>query len=167
MKFDGYTTDGFYDELFVDDGTARPEARPLVERIESLSDGELARRHQAAERALLRMGITFNVYDDDDTTERIFPFDIIPRIVGRDEWGGIERGLQQRIRALNEFIDDVYHDQRIVAAGVTADAIATTASTTRAPAKNQRRITQPSSHRTASARRGPPNLYPARMISDN
>jgi uncharacterized circularly permuted ATP-grasp superfamily protein len=125
VKFNQYTTDGFYDELFFDDGTPRPDARPLVERIEALSDGELAQRHQAAERALLRMGITFNVYGDDTTTERIFPFDIIPRIVGRDDWERIERGLRQRIRALNHFIDDVYHAQRIVHDGVIpADVVA-------------------------------------------
>jgi uncharacterized circularly permuted ATP-grasp superfamily protein len=118
MRFDGYSTDGFYDELFLDDGSPRPEARALVERIEALSDGELARRHQAAERALLRMGITFNVYGEEPSSERIFPFDIIPRIVSRDDWALIERGLQQRIRALNQFIDDVYHEQRIVRDGV-------------------------------------------------
>ena len=128
MSFDGYRTDGFYDELFVEDGTARPEVRPLIERIEGLSTGELARCHQAAERALLRMGITFNVYGDDAETERIFPFDIIPRVVARDEWARIERGLQQRIRALNQFIDDVYHEQRIVRDGVVPeDVIASSA----------------------------------------
>ena len=126
MRFEGYTTDGFYDELFFEDGTPRPEARPLVERIEGLSGGQLERRHQAAERALLRMGITFNVYGEEANTEHIFPFDIIPRIVGRDEWARIERGLQQRIRALNHFIDDVYHAQRIVHDGVVpADVVAT------------------------------------------
>ena len=118
VRFDGYTTDGFYDELFLADGSPRPEARALVERIEALSDGELTRRHQAAERALLRMGITFNVYGEEPSSERIFPFDIIPRIVSSADWAVIERGLQQRIRALNHFIDDAYHAQRIVKDGV-------------------------------------------------
>jgi uncharacterized circularly permuted ATP-grasp superfamily protein len=118
LRFDGYTTDGFHDELFLADGSPRPEALALVERIEGLADGELVRRHHAAERALLRMGITFNVYGEEPSSEHIFPFDIIPRIVPRDEWALIERGLQQRIRALNHFIDDVYHEQRIVRDGV-------------------------------------------------
>ena len=118
MKFAGYQSDDFYDEMFLDDGTPRPEARLLIERIEGMADGELERRHAAAERALLRMGITFTVYGDDSGTERIFPFDIIPRIVTATEWESINRGLHQRIRALNLFVDDVYHDQRIVSDGV-------------------------------------------------
>ena len=118
MTFDGYQTQGFYDEMFLPDGTARPEARLLLERIESLPPGELARRHHAAERALLNTGITFTVYGDDAGTERIFPFDIVPRIVSADTWAPIERGLIQRIKALNLFVDDVYHDQRIVRDGV-------------------------------------------------
>ena len=124
MTFEGYATGGFYDELFNADGTPRPEARPLVERIESLADGELLRSQQAATRALLRMGITFNVYHDGHGTERIFPFDVVPRIVPRGAWHEIERGLAQRITALNHFIDDVYHDRRIVADGVVpADVV--------------------------------------------
>src|SRR5689334_20069484 len=107
-------TGGFHDEMFAADGEVRKEARLLLETIESLGDGELQRCHLAAERLLLKMGITFNVYGDSAGTERIFPFDLIPRIVGAKEWEWIERGLQQRIRALNEFIDDIYHDQRIL-----------------------------------------------------
>ena len=118
MNFSGYQTDGFYDEMFLDDGTPRPEARALVDRIEGLPEDELVRRHAAAERAFLRTGITFTVYGDETGTERIFPFDIIPRIVGVAEWDRLDRGLSQRIRALNLFIDDVYHGQKIVADGV-------------------------------------------------
>jgi uncharacterized circularly permuted ATP-grasp superfamily protein len=118
MNFSGYRTEGFHDEVFLDDGTPRPEAQLLVERIEGLPEGELARRHAAAERALLRMGITFTVYDKEASTERIFPFDIIPRIVSAGEWDRLDRGLRQRIRALNLFINDVYHDQKIVTDGV-------------------------------------------------
>ena len=105
MTFEDYDTESFYDEMFLPDGSPRPEARQLVERIEGLPDGELVRRHQAAERSLLYTGITFTVYGDEAGTERIFPFDIVPRIVSPDTWDPIERGLKQRVEALNLFID--------------------------------------------------------------
>ncbi|MGO4884111.1 MAG: circularly permuted type 2 ATP-grasp protein [Bryobacteraceae bacterium] len=117
MRFHAYQTDGFHDEMF-DGGVARPEARLLLETIESLEDGQLQRCQVAAERLLMQMGITFNVYGDAAGTERIFPFDLIPRIVGAREWERIERGLKQRIHALNEFIDDIYHEQKILKDGV-------------------------------------------------
>jgi uncharacterized circularly permuted ATP-grasp superfamily protein len=118
MKFDGYQTEGFYDEMFAGEGVPRPEAELLIDRIEGLGPGEFQRRQNAAERALLRMGITFNVYGAQEGAERIFPFDIVPRIVSASCWEWIERGLRQRIRALNLFIDDIYHEQRIVRDGV-------------------------------------------------
>ena len=100
MPFDIYETDDFYDEMFQPDGTPRPSARVLFQRISALSDGELRRYQQAAEQALFRMGITFNVYGDEAGTEKIFPFDIIPRIVTAEEWSPIDRGLRQRVHAL-------------------------------------------------------------------
>src|SRR5678815_4355282 len=100
--------------MFDAEGKPRPEVRLLLETIESLEDGQILRCQQAAERLLLEMGITFNVYGDSAGTERIFPFDLIPRIVRAEEWAWIERGLKQRIHALNEFIDDIYHDQKIL-----------------------------------------------------
>ena len=122
--FNGYETDGFYDEMFAPDGSPRPAAQMLVERIGSFPEGELTRRQIAAEYALLRMGITFNVYADEQGVEKIFPFDLIPRIIDADEWNWIERGLKQRIHALNLFIDDVYHDQKILKDGVVpADVV--------------------------------------------
>lgn len=122
--FDGYNTDGFYDEMFAPDGSARPAVQMLVERIESFPEGELNRRQIAAEYALLRMGITFNVYADEQGIEKIFPFDLIPRIIDASEWDWIERGLKQRIHALNLFIDDIYHDQKILKDGVVpADVV--------------------------------------------
>ena len=114
MNFDSYQAGDFYDELFRDDETPREEFRLLVERINSLPEGELLRRQRVAERDLMHMGITFNVYGDERGRERIFPFDLVPRLVTSQEWDWLERGLQQRVRALNLFIDDVYHDQRIV-----------------------------------------------------
>ena len=118
MRFSAYRTESFYDEMFQDDGTPRPHVRLLVDTIESLSDGHLLRYQHAAERLLLQMGITFNVYGDSAGAERIFPFDLIPRIIAAGEWQHIERGLVQRIHALNAFIDDIYHDQKILKDGV-------------------------------------------------
>jgi uncharacterized circularly permuted ATP-grasp superfamily protein len=114
MLFDAYQTDSFHDEMFHADGTVRPEARLLLETLQSLGEGHLQRSQHAAERMLLQMGITFNVYGEAAGTERIFPFDLIPRIVPAKEWERMERGLVQRIRALNAFIDDIYHDQKIL-----------------------------------------------------
>ncbi len=118
MRFDSYQTDGFYDEMFDPQGRPRDEALALVDRIQSLPEGELHRRHKAAERALMRLGITFNVYGGGEGAERIFPFDLVPRIVRWDEWERLEKGLEQRIRALNLFLDDIYHDQKILKDGV-------------------------------------------------
>ena len=118
MNFNGYDIGGFYDEMFLPDGTPRPEARALVERIEGLPKGEFVRRHTAAEQALLNTGITFTVYGDEEGTERIFPFDVVPRIIAHDTWDPIERGLTQRVEALNLFINDVYHDRKIIRDGV-------------------------------------------------
>jgi uncharacterized circularly permuted ATP-grasp superfamily protein len=117
-SFFDYQTEGFYDELFDASAQPRSGARLLVDKINSLVPGELRKRQEEIERALLRMGITFAVYGDTQGTERIFPFDIIPRIVEAYEWGHIEAGLKQRISALNRFIDDVYHDQQIVNEGI-------------------------------------------------
>ncbi len=118
MRFSSYRTEGFYDEMFEEDGSPRPHARLLLESVESLPDGVLLRRKVAAERLLLQMGITFNVYADSAGAERIFPFDLLPRIVAAEEWATIERGLKQRIHALNAFIDDIYHEQKILKDGI-------------------------------------------------
>ena len=118
MTFKQYDVGGFFDEMFGDNGEPRPSARTLVRNIASLPEGELGNRQSAAERALLQMGITFNVYGERAGTEKIFPFDLVPRIVPASEWSRIERGLKQRIHALNLFIDDLYHGQKILKNGV-------------------------------------------------
>jgi uncharacterized circularly permuted ATP-grasp superfamily protein len=133
MTFAHYDPGTFYDEMFVRAGTPRPAASALTQVIEALSDGELERRQRSAERALLAMGITFNVYGDEGGTERIFPFDLIPRIVGAAEWRTIERGLKQRIHALNLFIDDIYHERRILKDGVIPAHVLESATSLRAP----------------------------------
>lgn len=116
-----YDSEGFYDEMFAANGQPRPGASLLVQLIASLPASELLQRQRAAEQSLLHLGITFNVYGDAAGTERIFPFDILPRIVEAADWDYIERGLKQRIQALNLFIDDVYHDQKIVKDGVVPE----------------------------------------------
>jgi uncharacterized circularly permuted ATP-grasp superfamily protein len=118
LTFQDYDTTGFFDEMFRPDGSPRQGAERLIERINSLQPGELRARQQAIESALLRMGITFTVYGDEAGTEKIFPFDVIPRIVQASDWRHIEAGLKQRIAALNHFLDDIYHDQNIVNDGI-------------------------------------------------
>lgn len=118
MNFQSYDIGSFYDEMFKNDGSPRYGSKLLMEKIESLPKGELNRRQVAAEQALFDMGITFNVYGHESGTEKIWPFDILPRIVEQSDWNVIEKGLKQRIQALNLFIDDIYHDQKIVKDGV-------------------------------------------------
>ncbi len=132
LTFENYDTEGFHDELFTKNGTARQGADLIVEAINNLPAGELQLRQEAISKALLRMGITFTVYGDDSGTEKIFPFDLIPRIVQQFEWQHIEAGLKQRIKALNLFIDDVYHDQNIIKEGIIPEEILTKAKSFRA-----------------------------------
>jgi uncharacterized circularly permuted ATP-grasp superfamily protein len=118
LNFNEYATDGFFDELFDEQGHPRVAAQAVVDAINRLPPGELSLRQKAAEHALYEMGITFNVYGDEAGTERIFPFDIVPRVIGPEDWALVEKGLKQRIYALNLFIDDIYHDQKVVKDGV-------------------------------------------------
>jgi uncharacterized circularly permuted ATP-grasp superfamily protein len=116
MKFDVYDPQNgpFYDETFAARGVPRPGFEPLVSGINALEPGSLLMRQAAAERSLLSMGITFTLYGEGGSSERIFPFDVIPRVVSSKEWERIERGLRQRIEALNLFLCDVYGDQKIL-----------------------------------------------------
>ncbi len=128
MLFQDYQVEGFYDEMFDEQNRPRPGAEAVVDRFNSLPKEELKRRQHAAEKALLQMGITFSVYGDEQGTERIFPFDIVPRIIPRNEWAEIEAGLKQRIQALNLFIDDLYHDQKILKDGIIPQELVLSAS---------------------------------------
>ncbi len=114
MDLSAYQLEGFYDELFAKPDQPNPGAELLIEKIKSLSEEDLISKQKAAEIMLLQMGITFAVYGNEAGAEKIFPFDIIPRIVDGKEWSQIEAGLKQRIFALNAFIDDVYHDKKIL-----------------------------------------------------
>ncbi len=128
MDFADYDLGPFYDEMFEAPGRPRPGCRMLYEKILSLPAGEVLARQSAAEQALYDMGITFTVYGHEDGTEKIFPFDIIPRVIKASEWDVLERGLIQRITALNLFIDDVYHQGRIVSDGIVPRSVVETSS---------------------------------------
>ncbi|WP_372679719.1 circularly permuted type 2 ATP-grasp protein [Desulfosarcina sp.] len=129
--FSTYDPGNYYDELIDVDGNPRPGSKLLVDKIESLPPGDLAIRQKAAEALLLKMGITFNVYGRDEGTEKIMPFDIIPRIVSGGDWQQIESGLKQRIFALNEFIQDVYNDKKILRDKVVPEDLILTSRTYR------------------------------------
>ncbi len=114
MLFQGYDKGDFCDEMLADDKSVRPHYRGVIERFGSLSAAEWARRQTATDLAFMRGGVTFTVYSDSQGTERIFPFDLVPRIIPAAEWTQIERGLIQRITALNLFLHDIYHEQKIL-----------------------------------------------------
>ncbi len=118
MLFDAYEPGNFFDELFLNKRQPRPESALLIERINALSLEDLKQRQQVAQNTLFKLGVTFNVYSDSEGTERIFPFDIVPRVVSASEWAWLERGLKQRIEALNCFLHDVYNKQQIIQDGV-------------------------------------------------
>jgi uncharacterized circularly permuted ATP-grasp superfamily protein len=123
MGFHDYRLDGYYDEMFSAPGEPRDSTRTLFQILDALPAEEIEARQAAAERAFLHLGITFNVYGDKRGMEKIFPFDILPRVIEETEWTRVERGLKQRLQALNMFLDDVYHDQKILADKVIPRAV--------------------------------------------
>ena len=114
MLFKDYALEKFYDEMVDAEGQIRPWCKLFHDKLSALDKRELLDRQYAAERAFMYMGVTFNVYKEGEGVEKIFPFDIIPRIINYSEWDVINSGLQQRIRALNMFIHDLYNDQNII-----------------------------------------------------
>jgi uncharacterized circularly permuted ATP-grasp superfamily protein len=116
MKIDWktYNPGKFYDEMISTPGNARTASRGLASYLQSLTDKELARRQRAADLAIAEMGITFTVYTEGENIDRAWPFDIIPRVIAQKEWSKIQEGLEQRVTALNLFIDDLYNDQKII-----------------------------------------------------
>ena len=118
FTFDNYNAEVFFDEMFTEDGQTRSGYTFFKDRVEQLTKEEFMRRQISAERALMAMGITFNVYSENEGTERIMPVDIIPRIVSAQEWEKMEKGLIQRITALNLFLADIYSDQKIIKDGI-------------------------------------------------
>ncbi|MFM8829516.1 MAG: circularly permuted type 2 ATP-grasp protein [Spartobacteria bacterium] len=116
--FGQYETGGFFDEMFEADGSVRPHYAKILERFSEMDPAAFESKRGLAEKTYLNQGITFTVYSGDEGTERIMPFDLVPRIIPADEWRLLERGLEQRLRALNLFLHDIYHGQRIVKEGV-------------------------------------------------
>lgn len=114
-KFESFVDHAFFDELITSKGNARNYARKLYNFLKKLEADELTDRQDAADLAIKQMGITFRVYTKEEgAIDRAWPFDIIPRIIPYKEWKVVEEGLKQRVTALNLFIDDLYHDQKIV-----------------------------------------------------
>jgi uncharacterized circularly permuted ATP-grasp superfamily protein len=114
--FENYQPEDFFDEMFAGpapDGV-RPHYRKFLERFATLDAEEFEQKRQSTDLSFLRQGITFTVYNDNEGTERIFPFDLVPRIIPAAEWTHLENGLKQRITALNLFLKDIYTDQKIL-----------------------------------------------------
>lgn len=116
--FGAYLRDAAYDEMFAGDGDPRPHYEPLYRRLLELPPEELRFRQQSADLSFLNQGITFTVYGQEEGTERVFPYDLVPRILTAAEWQTIERGLTQRILALNLFLKDIYTAGKALADGV-------------------------------------------------
>ena len=112
-----YDPGAFFDEMFEASGRPRPHYRALAEQLAALSVEEFEARRHAVDASFLNQGIGFTVYGEEEGLERIFPFDLIPRMIPHAEWDHIERGLIQRVTALNLFLADVYHGQRILRDG--------------------------------------------------
>ena len=109
-----YSAEGVYDELITPGGRSRSSAKNVVKYLQSLSDEEMNERRNAAELAMQVMGITFTVYSEEGGIDRVWPFDIIPRIIPAKEWQRTEEGLLQRVKALNMFVADIYGEQKII-----------------------------------------------------
>ena len=118
MDFSTYEVGDFFDEMFDADGNVRPHYQAICERLKDLPPDEMLQKQKAVDRAFLRQGVTFTVYNDDQGTERIFPFDLFPRIIPGQEWEVLEKGLTQRMQALNMFLKDIYTEQRVIKEGI-------------------------------------------------
>jgi uncharacterized circularly permuted ATP-grasp superfamily protein len=107
-----------YDEMCSADGSVRPHYQAFSRWLKQTRGDQIAQKREEAERAFHRIGITFAVYGENSGTERLIPFDIVPRIIPAAEWRTLERGLKQRVQALNLFLHDIYHEQNILKANV-------------------------------------------------
>ena len=121
--FKEYEVEDFFDEMFAGPEMVRRHYQRLARRFSEMEHTEFDRKRILAEKSYLNQGITFTVYSGDEGTERIFPFDLIPRIIPANEWEHIELGLVQRLTALNLFLHDIYHEQRIIKEKVIPEEI--------------------------------------------
>ena len=113
-----YEPEHFFDEMVAADGGVRPHYARFRDLLQTLKPREFDDKRQSVDLAFMRQGVTFNVYGDSAGAEKIFPFDLLPRIIPAKEWAMLERGLEQRITALNLFLHDIYHEQKILKDGV-------------------------------------------------
>ncbi len=118
VRWEAYDPDGYYCEMLGRDRRAEAGIALIRERIGRMSMAELQRRAELAERELFNLGITFTVYSERDAIDRILPFDVIPRVLTAADWRMIETGVKQRVAAINRFLADVYHEQKILKDGV-------------------------------------------------
>lgn len=118
ITFENYPVGNLFDELIASDGKPRPLAHDLCDFITDLGEQELAERVAAVNAAIMTAGITFTVYTEEGDIDRAWPFDVVPRIIDGTEWVQVEKGLKQRLAALNMFITDIYNEQKIVKDGI-------------------------------------------------
>jgi uncharacterized circularly permuted ATP-grasp superfamily protein len=124
LLWDGYTPhEQAWDELFTRTRSPHEHCQALVQWLGQLAVGEFQERRKSADLVFINQGITFSVYADRRGVEKIFPFDLIPRPISAREWQPIEAGLLQRIRAINLFLHDVYHDRRILSEGIIPEEL--------------------------------------------
>ena len=124
--FSGYDANGFYCEMFGAPGAdPLPDTSLIRSRLGRMRSSTLRRRARATDRELFNLGITFTVYSERDAIDRVLPFDVIPRVISASDWQVIESGCIQRVTALNRFIEDVYHDQKILKDGVVPAELVT------------------------------------------
>jgi uncharacterized circularly permuted ATP-grasp superfamily protein len=113
-----YSADGLFDEMFLQEGDCREHYQMYKKWLSDMSSNQFQLKQQEADLLFHRLGITFNVYGEDSGVERLIPFDTVPRIIPGNEWTMVQAGVKQRVSALNHFLYDIYHDKRIIDAGL-------------------------------------------------
>lgn len=123
IPWNDYQPGDFYDEIISSPGNARKPAQKLFSYLKSLSEEDIDSRKLAAEATIREMGVSFTVYTEEGNIDRAWPFDIIPRVISKKQWDQTAAGLEQRLQALNMFIDDLYHDQKIIKDGIIPEFV--------------------------------------------